>query len=357
MLNTPGGNDEARLPGEISWKQGWRIFQTALIWVLAAFLVFLLWELRFALLVAFGAILVASLLLAFAELMCDWLRLPRSASLLLATLLVLGVLGATVGLFGAKLYSQFGDLLHNVQTGEHQLRTFFAGSGTPEVANNVAEKGSSMLTNLVTQALSLGIGFAAALIVVVIAGIYLAAQPKLYRWGIAAIFHPLKRARVLEIIDLIERTVRLWILGQVILMIITGLLTYFGLLIIGLPSPVALALIAGIAEIVPYLGPFISAVPALLVALTLGFWPAVLTMGVYLVVHLIEGYIAAPLIERRFVTIPPALILLGLVAVELIFGTGGIVLAAPITVVIFVLVKMFYVDDPLKPEENKPASG
>jgi predicted PurR-regulated permease PerM len=357
MLDTPRGDEEVRLPGEIGWSEGWRIFRTALIWVLAAFLVFLLWELRFALLVAFGAILVASLLLAFAELMCEWLRLPRSASLLLATLLVLGALGVTVGLFGARLYSQFGDLLHNVQSGEVQLRMFFAGSGAPEVASKVAEKGSSMLTNFLTQALSLGLGFATALVVVVIAGIYLAAQPKLYRWGIAAVFHPLKRARVLEVIDLVERTVRLWILGQVVLMIITGLLTYFGLLIIGLPSPIALALIAGVAEIVPYLGPFIGAVPALLVALTLGFWPAVWTAGVYLVVHLIEGYIAAPLIERRFVTIPPALILLGLVAVELIFGTAGIVLAAPVTVVVFVLVKMFYVDDPLEQDASEKKSA
>lgn len=351
MLNKHSRDEETRLPGEIGWSDALRTFKTALIWVLAAFLVFLLWELRFALIVAFGAILVASLLLAFAELMCKWLHLPRTASLLLATVLVLGALGVTVGLFGAHLYSQFGDLLHNVQTGESQLRTFFAGSGTPEVASKVAEKGSSMLTNLATQAVSLGVGFAAALVVVVVSGIYLAAQPKLYRWGIAALFHPMKRARVLEIIDLVERTVRLWILGQVVLMILTGLLTYFGLWIIGLPSPLALALIAGIAEIVPYLGPFIGAIPALLVALTLGFWPMVWTAGVYLFIHLVEGYIAAPLIERRFVTIPPALILLGLVAVELIFGTAGLVLAAPITVVAFVLVKMCYVDDPLEQEE------
>jgi predicted PurR-regulated permease PerM len=64
-------------------------------------------------------------------------------------------------------------------------------------------------------------------------------------------------------------------------------------------------------------------------------------------VHLIEGYIAAPLLERRFVTIPPALILMGIVAVDLIFGTVGIVLAAPITVVVYVLIRANYVEDPL----------
>ena len=346
-------DSDTRLPGEMDWATARRIFTTALLWVLAAFTVFLLWEIRYALLIAFGAVLVASLLLAFAELMCKWLRLPRSASLVLATVLVLGVLTTTAVLFGTHLYSQFGDLLQNLQAGESQLRTFFAGSGAPAVGTKVAEEGSSMLTSFAKLAVSLGLGFATALTVVVIAGIYLAAQPMLYRWGIAAAFHPIKRAKVLEIIDLVERTVRLWIVGQIILMIITGVLTYIGLRLIGLPSPIPLALIAGIAEIVPYLGPFISAVPALLVALTVGgIWSAIWTAGVYLLVHLVEGYIAAPLIERRFVTIPPALILLGLVAVELIFGTAGILLAAPLTAVIFVLVKMLYVEDPLEEDEG-----
>jgi hypothetical protein len=178
------------------------------------------------------------------------------------------------------------------KSGESFIRQFFEGSGAPDVADKVAEKGSSMLTSFATQAFQLGLGFLVAMLVVGITGIYLAAQPKIYRWGIAAVFHPLHRAKVLQVIELVETTVKYWLIGQIILMIIISLLTYGTLLILGLPSPVALALIAGIAEIVPYLGPFIGAVPALLVALTLGFVPAVWTVGAYLMVHLIEGYIA-----------------------------------------------------------------
>jgi len=102
---------------------------------------------------------------------------------------------------------------------------------------------------------------------------------------------------------------------------------------------------------IPYLGPFISGIPAVLVALTLGIAPALWTVGAYIFIHLIEGYLTAPLIERYFVTIPPALILAGLVAVDLLFGTIGLVVAAPITVAIYIAVKMAYVEDPLN--ENK----
>jgi predicted PurR-regulated permease PerM len=345
--------EDARIPGEMDWATARRTFFTALMWVLAAFTVFLLWEIRFALLIAFGAILVALLLIALADLLCKFVRLPRAVGLTVATLLVLAILGVTVWLFGAHIYSQFGEMLRNIKSGELNVRQYFEGTGATNVANKVAEQGSSMLASLAKQALQLGFGFLVALLVVGVTGIYLAAQPKLYRWGIAALFHPMKRARVLQVIELVETTVKFWLLGQIILMIIVGVLTYGALTLLGIPSPVALALIAGIAEIIPYLGPFIGAVPALLVALTLGFMPAVWTAAAYLGVHLIEGYIAAPLVERKFITIPPALILLGLVVVEIIFGTGGLILAAPITVVVYVLVKMLYVDDPLEQEEGK----
>jgi predicted PurR-regulated permease PerM len=131
-------------------------------------------------------------------------------------------------------------------------------------------------------------------------------------------------------------------------MLLVGAMSFVALIVIGVPDPVALALIAGLSEIVPYVGPFAGAVPALLVALTVGWWPLLWTAGAYLVVHLVEGYIAAPLLERHFITIPPALILIGIVAVDLVFGTAGIVLAAPITVVAYILIKANYVEDPLE---------
>jgi predicted PurR-regulated permease PerM len=205
-----------------------------------------------------------------------------------------------------------------------------------------------MITSMITDVASVGLRFIEGAVVLIITAIYLAAQPGLYREGVVAMFRPASRPRVREVVELVETTLRRWLLGQLVLMLLVGILSFIALLLIGLPNPIALALIAGIAEIVPYVGPFISAVPALLVALTQGFGPVLWTAIAYLLVHLVEGYVAAPLLERHFVTIPPALILIGIVAVDLVFGTIGIVLAAPITVVIYMLVKMTYVDDPLE---------
>jgi predicted PurR-regulated permease PerM len=119
-----------------------------------------------------------------------------------------------------------------------------------------------------------------------------------------------------------------------------------------LPNPGALGLIAGLTEIIPYLGPFIGAIPALLVALTKGLIPALWTGGIYLGIHILEGYLVAPLIERRFVTIPPALVLLGITVSSLLFGVAGLVLAAPLTVVTYILVRTHYVENPLEQEPS-----
>jgi predicted PurR-regulated permease PerM len=332
----------------MDWQDNRRQFQTALIWIAAAMLVWIAWDARDALLIAFGALLTAILLRSLSGIIAASTRLPNPVSLVLATILAIAAIGVTSWLFGSQLASQFSGVLKHVQAGQQNLQSMLSGSGDGHFGSTITEKGTSMITSMLTDAASLGLRFIEGAVVLIITAIYLAAQPQLYREGVVAMFRPASRPRVREVVELIEATLRRWLLGQLVLMLIVGSLTFVALLLIGVPNPIALALIAGIAEIVPYVGPFISAVPALLVALTLGFGPVLWTAAAYLLVHLVEGYVAAPLLERHFVTIPPALILIGIVAVDLVFGTIGIVLAAPITVVIYMLVKMTYVDDPLE---------
>jgi len=117
--------------------------------------------------------------------------------------------------------------------------------------------------------------------------------------------------------------------------------------IIGVPSPLALGLIAGIGEFIPYVGPLLAAVPALLVALTKSPEATLWTAVAYLIIHQIEGNIVAPLIQRRMVSIPPAVMLLGIVAITYLFRATAIIFAAPIVVVIFAGVTLLYVQDTL----------
>ncbi len=335
----------------MDWDNARRSFQTALMWVLAAALIFMLWWIRDALLLAFGAIMLAILLRLLAALIGKVTRLSEGLSLALATLLVIAVVGVTFWLFGSQMSSQFNELVQNVESGVRSLQTMFRNSHFAGLGTQVTERGASFITSSLSDLLSGGLRFAEAAVVLGISAIYLAAQPELYRHGLAMLMRPRQRRRAIESIDLIGRTLKLWLLGQLVLMLLVGVLSFVAVLLIGLPNPVALGLIAGITELIPYLGPFIGAIPAVLVALTQGLTPALWTIAAYLAIHIFEGYLVAPLIQRYFVTIPPALILTGIVAVDLLFGTIGVVLAAPVTVAIYMAIKMAYVDDPLE-EEN-----
>jgi predicted PurR-regulated permease PerM len=155
------------------------------------------------------------------------------------------------------------------------------------------------------------------------------------------------RANVYTTIYDVGEALRLWLLGQLMEMVLIGLLTTLVVWLIGLPSPLALGLIAGIAEFIPYLGPMLAAIPAVLVAGSQGLGAVLWTLLAYLLIHQVEGNIIAPIIQRRMVYIPPAIVLLGLGAISFLFGAVAIVFAVPIAIVIFVLIKKLYVRDSL----------
>jgi predicted PurR-regulated permease PerM len=335
----------------MNWKSTRQHFETALIWVSVGALAFVIWEIREAILLAFGAILTAILLRLFADWISSWTRLSESISLGVATFAIIALIGFTIWLFGSDLSSQFSQLMQHVQGGIQQLRSLMKQTGGGNFGSNFTQQGTSMIAGLITGFASAGLRAVEAAVVLAISAIYVPAQPKHSRHGLVRQFRPELRARARKTIDLIGRTLQLWLLGQLLLMLEVAVLSFFAVWWIGLPNPIALALLAGLAEAIPYLGPFISAIPAVLVALTVGIEAAVWTIGAYIFIHLIEGYLTAPLIERYFVTIPPALILGGLVAVDLLFGTVGLIVAAPMTVAIYIAVKMAYVEDPLG--ENK----
>jgi predicted PurR-regulated permease PerM len=125
-------------------------------------------------------------------------------------------------------------------------------------------------------------------------------------------------------------------------MLVIGIVSAFAVWQIGLQSPVALGVIAGMAEFIPYVGPIIASVPAVLVAATNGLDAVLWTVLAYLLIHQLEGEVLAPLIQRRMVYIPPAVMLLGIVTISSAFGVSAIIFAALIVVILFVAINKLY---------------
>ncbi len=186
-------------------------------------------------------------------------------------------------------------------------------------------------------------GAVAMLVVVLVAGIYIAVDPGTYRRGLVALFPGRYKEQIAATLDDSGEALRLWLGAQLVSMILVGLLIAGGLALVGVPSALALGLIAGITEFVPIVGPVIGAVPALLLASTES-WDLVLwTLAVFVVVMQIEGNLIMPLVAGRAVAVPPAVGLFAVVAIGVLFGPLGLLLGYPLAIVIDAVVRRLYV--------------
>jgi predicted PurR-regulated permease PerM len=330
-------------------------FKRTVIVVLVALVPVLVWFLFDVVLICVGAILVAALLRLVAEPFVRWCKCPQAVALIISGAIIIGALAGTAYLFGTQMQSELQDVLSRASAGigavTGQLQTSQLGKF---ILSHVQGGGDFSLPSLASKFFSVSASFLEAFVVTVIAGFYLAAQPKLYRRGLNKLFPPPWRQIANETIDDVGDALRLWLLGELIQMVLIGVASTFAVWLIGLPSPLALGMIAGIAEFVPYLGPVVAAVPALLVATTQGIPALLWTAVAYIIIHQAEGNLVAPLIQRHMIFIPPAVMLLGIVTILFVFGTAAAIFAAPIAVIIFVAIEKLYLRDSLGEEVSLP---
>lgn len=170
--------------------------------------------------------------------------------------------------------------------------------------------------------------FAAALVTLLaLVFFWLTERSRLQRYALA--FMPMeRRAGIREAWNEVELRLGLWARGQLILMTTIGVATGIAYSVIGLPGAMLLALIAAITEVVPIVGPLLGAIPALLIATTISPETAIFTLGVYMLIHAIEGNVLVPMVMRNTVGLSPFLVLVSL----LVGGTAGGILGAIVAV-------------------------
>jgi len=137
----------------------------------------------------------------------------------------------------------------------------------------------------------------------------------------------------------IEDKLGAWLRGQIILSFVIGICVYVGLTVLGIEFALPLAIIAGLLEVVPVLGPIISAIPAVLIALTVSPVFALLIAGFYLAVQQLEGHLIVPQVMKRAVGLNPLLVILAVSVGSRLLGIGGALLAVPIAVVIQLVIQ------------------
>jgi predicted PurR-regulated permease PerM len=174
-----------------------------------------------------------------------------------------------------------------------------------------------------------------------------AGEPNAYYQGVLHLVPARDRSRAAEALDAAIYNLRYWLVGQVALMVLIGATTSLGLYLMGVPLALVLGCITGVMELVPYIGAWLSAIPAALMALLVGPVEVLMTLGLFLGLHILEGYVLVPLIQKRSVELAPAFTLVMQILLGRLLGFLGLFVAAPLTVVLVVLVKMLYVEDAL----------
>jgi len=337
-----------------------RFFRRLMIVILVVLLVVALWQLLHVLMLILGAVLLAVLLVALARPLKRWLRISGNWALALSVAIVIAFIGGGIWLFGSEISAQVSALIETMPKSWQAVENQLAQSGLGR--QFMARLGGELLslTRVIGDVSRVVLSISSAItdmFIIVVGGIYLAAQPGLYRDGLLALLPRSRRPLALETLTEMGDALRRWLVARLIAMIIIGLLTTVGLSVIGVPSALALGLFAGLAEFIPLVGPIISAVPILVVALGQSPDMALWALALIIIVQQLESNIITPLLQQHAIALPPALSLFAVIAAGLLFGAIGVLFAGPLTVIAFVAVKLLYVRETLGNHAEVPTQA
>jgi predicted PurR-regulated permease PerM len=303
------------------------------------------------LLLLFAGALLATFLGGLAARLSQHTPLSHGWALALVVPLLAGAIGLASWYLAPDLATQADQLAEAIPAAVEEVEGWLSryawGRALADEVPSAREAvgGVGNLWGRVTGVFSRTLSLLATVLLVVVLGIYLAANPGLYRRGALLLVPIRRRERAGEVLDAVYNALWGWITGQLVSMAVVGALVWGGLSLVGVPLSLALGLVAGASEFVPYVGPWIGSVPGVLVALAASPTKALYAGLVYLAVQQLESYVITPLVMKRAVALPPALTVAATVLGGALFGPVGVLLATPLVVVAMVLVRALYVRD------------
>jgi predicted PurR-regulated permease PerM len=354
-VRMPGGGSLEMEPAGIRSTNALLTKRTLIVASAAAAVIALLlmvWQVAQILLLIFASILSAVFLRAMSEWISRNTDLSVTVSLNLVVLALLGGSVLILLLYGPDIAEGFYQLSRKLPSTLDRLRTSLGQyAWGPLLLDTLSQVGNALTDprqlGKIAGIFSTAFGAVASFLIVIVLGLYFAAEPKIYLDSTARLFPQPRRARVYEAFDRIGQALRWWLAGRFAAMFAIGLLTFIGLAVLGVPFAFILSLLAAILTFVPIIGPLISAVPAVMLGWAESGSTALFVVVLYTVIQALESYWITPYINQKVVSMPPAWLLTAQLIMAAGFGILGFLLAPALAVVAMVLVQMLYVRDVL----------
>ncbi len=308
-----------------------------------------------------AGIAIQALLLTFAGVLFGvslrglvaWIARTLHCSIAIGFALAFGV-GIGVGVVTAvwllpRIIDQITELASEVTAAYHQVHAYLTSSNVGQrILDWLPAPASIGSLGRLTGWLTSTVGLLGSLLFVGFVALYIAISPDVYRGGVVRLVPRRHRDRADQVLDALARTLRRWLVARLVSMTAVGITTAVGLYMLGVPLPIALGAIAGVLGFIPNIGPIASAIPAVLLAATIGF-PHVVYVGMlYLGVNLADGFVLTPIVQKQAVSTPAALVITSQLVFGALSGLLGVTLATPMIACVVVLVRMIYVEDILE---------
>jgi predicted PurR-regulated permease PerM len=339
----------------------------------AALLLFT-WYFAATLFLIFAGMLLGVALNALTTMLGRVVKLPHALRLTIVCLVLAGLLSGAVFLGGATIAQQATALSDTIKSQLVGVKAFLERNGidtsyfdignpsasaasstpaTPGVATTHSLPSAGALASsggaIVSQTFKLLLGTVSAVgnfFIVLFLGLTFAAQPGIYRKGLLFMAPARHRARATVIVDRIGETLERWLMAQIITMFAVFVVTWIGLVIIGIQSAFILGIQAGLLAFIPTIGALIAGMIVVIASLASGWVAAVSALVLFLGVHALESYVLTPIIQRQALDIPPATLFAFQILLGVVFGIWGIALALPLMAIVKVMIDHFKAEEP-----------
>jgi len=297
----------------------------------------------------------------------DWLqkhKVHRAVSILMIYAISLAVFSLVVVMMIPPVTQQIGQIVNNFPTYYEKISTGLNSLHHQAVNNNLQADNASIVATLKSLSLTLAqttrsvfvtitgiFGGLFSLLVVLVIIFYITVEENSLKKFIKQITPLRHQAYTMRLIERMQVKIGLWLRGQLLLSLIIGVATYIGLTILGVKYALLLAIIAGSLEIVPYLGPWLSAIPAVIVAFSDSLTKVIFVAALYLFIQQSENNLIVPKLMNKVVGLNPIVVIMAILIGAKLGGIIGALLGVPVAAAISV-----YLDDVIENKEKKEAA-